>query len=169
MEYLDIYDDERNKTGQTTTRGHITNKNNNLLAVFIVVFNHEGKMLIQKRSPDKFISPGVWDLSAGGAVLSGESSFQGAYREAMEEIGYRLDSTRKKPVFSEYYSTFIVDYYLAQTDWDLSKFKIQKEEVDEIKYCDLSEIETLMQKKLFREHSLNIIRLLFEINQNIKF
>ncbi|MCS4536663.1 NUDIX domain-containing protein [Mycoplasma sp. CSL7475-4] len=169
MEYLDIYDDERNRTNRTIIRGEKLGPNDNLLAVFIVLFNNEGKMLIQKRSKDKSVAPGLWDFSAGGAVSSGESSYEGACRETLEEIGFEINKISKKPAFSQYYSKFIIDYYVVRTDWNIDQFKLQKEEVDQLKYCDFDEIKTMMEKGEFRQHSLNIISLLFEINSQTGF
>lgn len=56
-------------------------------AVHILVFNPEGELLLQKRSPRKDINPGAWDTSAAGHVDFGESYEDSARRELVEELG----------------------------------------------------------------------------------
>jgi len=62
---------------------------NNLLhrAAHILVFNHDGDLLLQKRSAWKDREPLKWDSSAAGHLAPGESYADGALREAREELG----------------------------------------------------------------------------------
>ena len=59
-------------------------------AVHILVFNRQGEIFLQKRSPWKDRQPGVWDSSASGHLNSGEDYDAGAVREVSEELGCRL-------------------------------------------------------------------------------
>jgi len=56
-------------------------------AAYVLVFDSRGRLLIQKRTPDKDIYPGYYDVAAGGVVLAGESYEECAAREAKEELG----------------------------------------------------------------------------------
>ncbi len=56
-------------------------------AVHILVFNQNGDLLLQKRSPWKDKNPGLWDSSTAGHVDAGETYEQAAHRELAEEIG----------------------------------------------------------------------------------
>lgn len=58
-------------------------------ATFILVFDPEGRLLVQKRTATKDLYPGYFDLAAGGVVLEGESYDASAEREAEEELGIR--------------------------------------------------------------------------------
>jgi 8-oxo-dGTP pyrophosphatase MutT (NUDIX family) len=58
-------------------------------AVFIVVRTSDGAVLVHRRSPDKDLWPGRWDLAVGGVVSSGETPEMAASRELSEEIGVR--------------------------------------------------------------------------------
>src|SRR3989344_7121738 len=52
----------------------------------ILVFNKEGKLLLQKRAQDKDTYPGFYTVSAGGHVLKGQDYKEAAQRELYEEL-----------------------------------------------------------------------------------
>lgn len=56
-------------------------------AVFVAVTNSDGQLLVHRRSPDKDVWPGWWDLAVGGVVAPGESFEDAARREVREELG----------------------------------------------------------------------------------
>ena len=56
-------------------------------ATYILVFNSEGLLFVQKRTTTKDIYPGYSDVATGGVVLSGESYETAALRELEEELG----------------------------------------------------------------------------------
>jgi 16S rRNA (adenine1518-N6/adenine1519-N6)-dimethyltransferase len=56
-------------------------------AVHILVMNHGGELLLQKRSYHKDRFPRRWDSSAAGHVDAGESYLECAIRELQEEVG----------------------------------------------------------------------------------
>jgi ADP-ribose pyrophosphatase YjhB (NUDIX family) len=58
-------------------------------ATFILVFDSDGRILVQKRTDTKDVYPGYHDLAAGGVVTDGESYEESAFREAAEELGIR--------------------------------------------------------------------------------
>ena len=62
----------------------------------LLVFDDSGRVLLQKRSMSKDRFPGRWDSSVSGHVDSGEDYDQCIVREAMEEIGIRLESTPER-------------------------------------------------------------------------
>jgi isopentenyl-diphosphate delta-isomerase type 1 len=56
-------------------------------AVHILVFDATGRVLLQKRSMLKDLSPGLWDSSCSGHLEAGEDYDAAALRELAEEIG----------------------------------------------------------------------------------
>lgn len=54
-----------------------------------LICNSEGRIFVQKRSPDRQLFPGCWDI-AGGHVEPGEALFEALAREIEEETGWRL-------------------------------------------------------------------------------
>jgi 8-oxo-dGTP pyrophosphatase MutT (NUDIX family) len=54
---------------------------------FVVVRASDGRVLVHRRSDDKDLWPGRWDLAVGGVVRAGEGYDDAAARELAEEIG----------------------------------------------------------------------------------
>lgn len=59
--------------------------------VLVFVFNSQGKVWVQLRPKTKTHYPGMWDISACGGVVSGETHEQAAERETFEEMGIKVD------------------------------------------------------------------------------
>lgn len=56
-------------------------------ACYILVFNRQGEIFVQRRTMTKDIYPGYLDVATGGVVLAGESYELSAKRELAEELG----------------------------------------------------------------------------------
>jgi isopentenyldiphosphate isomerase len=56
-------------------------------AVFVAVESSDGRVLVHRRSEDKDVWPGWWDLAVGGVVAAGEPWLDAARRELAEEVG----------------------------------------------------------------------------------
>jgi len=63
-------------------------------AVIILVYDIEGKLFLQKRSPQKKLYAGRWDVSASGHVLAGESKEEAAQRKLEQELGIRSSNLK---------------------------------------------------------------------------
>ena len=87
MELVDLYDENRIPLGKTAGRYSRKGIGEYRTVVHICICNHKGQLLIQRRSMQKAACPGLWDVSAAGAVDAGETSRQGAERECREELG----------------------------------------------------------------------------------
>jgi isopentenyl-diphosphate delta-isomerase type 1 len=61
-------------------------------AVHILVFNGNGDVYMQRRSPHKDTYPNRWTTSCSGHVDAGETYDTAAVRELGEELGIRIDS-----------------------------------------------------------------------------
>ena len=56
-------------------------------AVFVVVTNSAGDLLVHRRAVTKDVWPGWWDIAVGGVAAPGESWEAAARRELREETG----------------------------------------------------------------------------------
>lgn len=112
--------------------------------VNVAVFDKEGRILLQKRSKNKDLLPGFYTLSATGHVNQDEDYQEAAERELEEELGIKV-----KPSFlgkfsyqsdkeSEMVAVFKVNY--------TGKFKINKKELDSIKFFKTEEVKKMIMK-----------------------
>ena len=87
MEFNDVYDKYRNRTGKLHRRGTRWKFGEYGLVVCVWVYDGEGNLLLTRRAPGKSFA-GTWENS-GGAVKTGENSRAGIARELFEETGIR--------------------------------------------------------------------------------
>lgn len=133
--------DRDNKPIGTVTRKIMRQQHLIHRASYILVFNTEGELFIQKRTRTKDVYPGYWDLAAGGVVLANESYEEGARRELQEELGIEA---KLRPLFDQYYeddNNRVWGRIFACTH--NGPFALQKEEIDGGHFITLSEIEAL--------------------------
>lgn len=133
MEFWDIYDKNRVKTGKTIQRGNKLQEGEYHLVVHIWLQNSKGEFLIQKRSENLAWMPGCW-ATTGGAVISGEESLESAIRETQEELGVSLTKDKFQLLFSQIRKNDISDIWLAYLDIPISAFSISCEDVSEIRW-----------------------------------
>lgn len=115
------------------------------MMVVIFIQNNNNEFLIQKRSLDK---GGKW-ATTGGHPKSGESSLQGIITEVKEELGIKINN----PILFKQANgkNTICDLYYIKDDIDISKITIQKEEVENVKWASIDEINNLMNNGEFNK------------------
>jgi 8-oxo-dGTP pyrophosphatase MutT (NUDIX family) len=85
-ELVDIVDDD-DRVIDTVTRAEMRARRLQHRSVGIAVLSSDGRLLIHRRSANKDLWPGWWDIAAGGVVTAGESYEAAARRELAEELG----------------------------------------------------------------------------------
>lgn len=108
-------------------------------ATFILVFDSNGRILVQKRTDTKDVYPGYYDLAAGGVVTEGESYDESAIREAAEELG--IHGVPLESQFDFYYedpgNRCFGHVYSCVCD---GPFTCQPEEVVRVEFAELSDV-----------------------------
>ena len=74
---------------RVVTRGEMRAGHLRHRCVYLVVIGGDDRLLVHRRSPDKDVWPGRWDVAAGGVVAAGEAWDDAARRELAEELGLR--------------------------------------------------------------------------------
>jgi len=166
MELWNIYDKERVKIDKTIKRGDEFPENEFHLVVHICIFNSDGEMLIQQRQPFKEGWTNMWDITVGGSAVVGETSSKAAERELFEEIGYRADLSGERPFFTINFRTGFDDYYLIEKNVDISKLKLQYEEVQNVKWSGKEEILKMIDDSSFIPYYSSLIGMLFEMRNH---
>lgn len=164
MEIWDVYDRNRNLTGKKVLRGEPNNLKEGEygLVVHVAIFNGEGEMLIQQRQSSRDRFPNLWDISAGGHSIAGETSEEAIEREAFEELGYKHDFSNDRPYLTINYDDGFGDVYvLIDEELDLSDLRHQKEEVQNTCWASKEEIYQLLDEGKFIPYCPGFIDLLF--------
>ena len=165
MELWDIYDKDRNKTGRTIARGERLGEGEYHLTVHIAIFTPDGRLLIQRRVDDKPIWPGLWDMTAAGSVLAGESSAEGAHRELYEELGLSRDFSADRPRLTVNYEDGYADFYFLTEEPPVESLVFQECEVAEARYATLDECIELLHADEFIPYHESFLRLLFDLRE----
>ncbi len=90
MEYWDIYDEFKNKTGKVLKRGDKLNDDEYHLVTNAWIKNSKGEFLITQRSSTK-AHPLMWECTGGSAVL-GEDTYMAAMWASSDKIRILYDN-----------------------------------------------------------------------------
>lgn len=143
MEIFEIVDENDNVVGAAPRSECHGNPMLIHRVAHVLVFNHAGELLLQKRSLSKDVQPGRWDTSVGGHLDLGESYLQAAYREMEEELGIRnvpLTFLYRSKIRNAYESENI-STYLALHD---GPFRFAIREIDEVRFWSGKQIEAAL-------------------------
>ena len=159
LEKRDLYDINKNLTGETIYKGEVIPPNRYITVVLCFIRNSNGEFLIQKRSLNKNGQYG----STGGHPKSGESSIKGMISEIKEEIGLTVNENELELIYSGRQDTDQVffDIYFLNKDFEISDLVLQKEEVDFVEWDSLDKIKQLIEDGLFMEtHAEEVFRMI---------
>jgi 8-oxo-dGTP pyrophosphatase MutT (NUDIX family) len=126
-------------------------------AVYILVFNSNGDLFCHKRTRDKDVYPGCYDVVAGGVVLMNESYDEAAKRELEEELGIR--NTLLTPLFEFFYDGPITRVWghAYQCIYD-GTMLLQKEEIESGKFCRIEDIFKSAEKDPYTPDGLYVLK-----------
>nr|MBQ8252567.1 NUDIX domain-containing protein [Lachnospiraceae bacterium] len=167
MEYWDIYDKNKQKTGRLMKRNDWCLKDDEYhLTVLGVVVRPDGKFLITQRVMTKAWAPGWWEVS-GGAAMAGEESLEAVIREVKEETGLDVSGCEGGYMFSYHRENpgegdnYFVDIYRFVLDFDESELCLQEAETAGYKLATAEEIKELAAQGIFLHY--DSIKAVFEL------
>lgn len=109
----------------------------------VLVFDRQGRLLLQKRSMNKDVQPGKWDTSVGGHLDPGESYEAAARREMFEELGIAglpLTFLYAYPLRNDFESENVATF----TTYHDGPFLFSVSEIDEVKFWTAQEIDAAL-------------------------
>lgn len=125
-------------------------------ASYILVFNADDEIFIQKRTTTKDIYPGYWDVAAGGVMLAGESDLESARRELAEELG--VTDAALEYLFHHYYEAGENRVWGAvYRCLHEGPFSLQPEEVEYGEFVTIDELMRRRENELFTPDGIEIL------------
>ena len=155
-ELVTIVDQENNEIG-AVHRWEMRARKLPHRATYILVFNSEGELYVQKRTQTKDVFPGYYDVAAGGVVLAGESYEQGAVRELEEELG--IGDALLTELFDFYYEDEHIRLWgrAFSCVYD-GEMVLQEEEVESGEFIKVDEVFQLAETEPFTPDCLKVLR-----------
>lgn len=158
-EWLPIVSDEGNIIGQLP-RSEL-HKGLKILhpVVHLHVIDHSKMLLLQKRPVNKLVQPGKWDTAVGGHMSAGETLESALVRETFEETGLAdLISIHVKTYrWETEIEAELVYMFVTKT---AQKPAIQSDEVEELRFWSITEIEKNLENRIFTPNFIHEFRLL---------
>lgn len=154
MEYLDLYDKNRNLTGERIIRGSgkpDVPDGSYINIVIIFIRNDDGKFLIQKTSLSK---GNVW-ATTGGHVKSLQTSREAIICEVYEELGIIISDSDFVLIDSSIFGVAIIDVYYMKMNIDIDDLVLQTEEVESVCWLSVSDINSFIRDNNFRKGNIN--------------
>lgn len=116
----------------------------------LIVYNSKDEILIAKRVATKYYDPSKWAYSVAGTVEKGETYLQNIVKEAEEEIGFVVDPGDLKEIYYGYVETghkFFCRMYITRCDWPIERFRLQADEVAEVRWIHKNDLEKWEQER----------------------
>ncbi len=147
MEYNDIYDKNRRRTGKVHLRGTSWKEGEYGLVVCVWVYDGDGNLLLTRRAQGKSFA-GTWENS-GGAVRAGETSREAIARELFEETGIRADQTEFELFETGRDRRTHYDFYCLKRNIPVEEIVLQPGETDGVKWVSFEQVH-----KMIRRHKI---------------
>lgn len=148
-EYFDVLKENGEYTNEVASREECHKKGLYHKAVVVIVLSTDNKkVLLQKRSANKKLWPNLWDITAGGHVLSGELGYEAVIRETKEELGIDIKkeelefigTTTSETIKGDIINRHFNEYFIVHKDIDINDITLQEEEVQDIKWLEKEEV-----------------------------
>lgn len=162
MEYIDVYDINRRKTGKILERGAKLAPGEYEITIQVIILNSRHQMLIQQRQKTKKWFANLWDCSAAGCVTAGETSQEAAEREVKEELGLDFSFKNVRPHMTMSFNNGFSDVYIVHSDAAIEDIVIQEEEVQAVRWADRKEVLRLREAGKFVNYYPGYLNWIFE-------
>ena len=150
-EERDLYNNQLELTGKTYFKGDEIPNGYFPMAVMIAIQNKNGEFLMQKRVESK---GGDWGVT-GGHPKHGETPEEGIITEVKEELGIDISNNEIIEFDSGRDLKDCYKMYYTKMDLDLSKLNIQKEELSEVKWFSLEELQDMVNNNILNQDQID--------------
>jgi isopentenyldiphosphate isomerase len=111
--------------------------------------NTKGDVLLAQRALRMRNGPGKWGPAVAGTVEIDETYESNVKKESEEEIGYPLPEIKEafKIRVTKGINNYFAKVFVSTTDWTIEKFKIDPNEVEQIKWFSKEELKEFLKDK----------------------
>lgn len=142
VEYNDVYDEHRRRTGRLHRRGTPWRAGEYGLVVCVWVHDGCGHLLLTRRAKGKSFA-GTWENS-GGAAKAGENSREAMVRELWEETGIRVEPQELEYLgFDRDRNTFY-DFYCVQRSTPVEQIVLLPGETDGAQWVSFDQVHAMV-------------------------
>lgn len=107
------------------------------------IVNSSNEILLAKRNKNKIHDPEKWGPAVAGTVEKGETYKNNIIKESNEELGLKNIKPKKigPKTKNNINNPHFTQWYLLKIDKNINEFKIQQDEVEEIKWFKPNELK----------------------------
>lgn len=150
MEWLELFDINENCLNKKILRGITPNINEYVMIVYIFIKNSEGKYLLEKNSAtEKWVVP--------GGHVNEVNPINSIKRECMEELGLNIEVNNLQSIETLSNNNRLFKLYYLELDLDINNIVVQKEEVKEVGFFSIDEIDNMIEDGSFRKNNIIFI------------
>ena len=143
MEFNDVYDKHRNRTGKLHRRGTRWKFGEYGMVVCVWVYDGKGNLLLTRRAREKTFA-GTWENS-GGAVKAGENSRSAIARELFEETGIRAEPEEFEFLETEQDRNMFYDHYCIRRSVHLKDIVLLPGETDDCMWASFGKVHWMIR------------------------
>lgn len=169
MEMFDLYDGDKQPTGEILERGKAIPENRFKLSMHMWITNSENRIYVQKRASTRKLFPNLWE-NPGGSVQAGETSEQAFKREFLEELGIEPNFEKAFMFKTIKRSRDFVDMWYLKQDFKIEDLSLQREEVSSAKWVTKDELDAMIKNNeccpTFNESYIPFLEFYKNINEN---
>ncbi|MBR5446060.1 MAG: NUDIX domain-containing protein [Clostridia bacterium] len=126
------------------------------LACEVIVQHTDGTFLLMQRDPSKHLGS-MWELTAGGSALAGETPMECAARELREETGVTASDWRELGRLAHDGHRTLYAVYLCTTDMDKDAVLLQEGETVDYQWVPADRLRKMGADTLASRRTLDLL------------
>jgi isopentenyldiphosphate isomerase len=150
-EPVDILDKQGNRVGQSMLKSEAHELGLWHGAAHVWIYDSEGDVLLQLRSPKKIVRPNIWDVSVAGHIASGKTPIETSVEEAEEELGLLVRPDELKFIGNATiddvmepghwnHRVYLWIYALKRDGLNLSELRLEEDETADVEWLPLGQL-----------------------------
>jgi len=150
MEWLQVFDENGISKDKKILRGENPINDDYIMVVYIFIINKDKKILLEKN-----YEKDIW-VVPGGHVDT-PNILDNLKRECMEELNLDISNSNIINIDILKNDNRLFNIFLINEDVNINNLVLQKEEVKEVKYFTIEEINTMINNGTFRSNNIKFI------------